>query len=303
MKDTAGHPHYRPARITCACGTIHETFSTRGDFGMKNVKVIKKGNPSGSVLLHRIATTGSGHMPVIGAHEVDEAGLQLLKDWIFSMNNTDAPVSVELAAMGSPQWALSQVLEGPRSMMFKGALRDGIKSPNAHIRGLFERFLPDAERVETLGPSVTVEKLLALKGDARRGAELFTPTGKAAACLACHFVNGSGRDFGPDLSKAGLRLQKPQIAEAVVTPSKTIATGFNAVTVTLKDGNAQMGFVVKRDADQLTLKIATGQSVPLRVSEVKSEQTLPVSLMPEGLLASFTAQEAADLLEYLAALR
>lgn len=280
-----------------------EATPTRGDFGMKNVKVIKKGDPSGSVLLHRIATTGSGHMPVIGAHEVDEAGLQLLKEWIFSMNNADAPVSVELAAMGSPQWALSQVLEGPRSMMFKGALRDGIKSPNAHIRGLFERFLPDAERVETLGPSVTVEKLLALKGDARRGAELFTPTGKAAACLACHFVNGSGRDFGPDLSKVGLRLQKPQIAEAVLSPSKTIATGFNAVTVTLKDGNAQMGFVVKRDADQLTLKIATGQAVPLRVSEVKSEQALPVSLMPEGLLASFTAQEAADLLEYLAALR
>jgi large subunit ribosomal protein L31 len=34
MKDTAGHPHYKPAKITCACGTIHETFSTRGDFGI-----------------------------------------------------------------------------------------------------------------------------------------------------------------------------------------------------------------------------------------------------------------------------
>ena len=34
MKDTANHPHYRPARITCACGAVHETFSTRGDFGI-----------------------------------------------------------------------------------------------------------------------------------------------------------------------------------------------------------------------------------------------------------------------------
>ena len=34
MKDTAGHPHYRPSKINCACGTIHETFSTRGDFGV-----------------------------------------------------------------------------------------------------------------------------------------------------------------------------------------------------------------------------------------------------------------------------
>ena len=34
MKDTVGHPHFKPARITCACGTLHQTFSTRGDFGV-----------------------------------------------------------------------------------------------------------------------------------------------------------------------------------------------------------------------------------------------------------------------------
>jgi len=34
MKETAGHPHYKPARISCACGVIHNTFSTRGDFGI-----------------------------------------------------------------------------------------------------------------------------------------------------------------------------------------------------------------------------------------------------------------------------
>ena len=230
----------------------------------------------------------------------------MLNDWIVSLNSPDAvggAANVELAPTDSPQWALGQALEGPRSAMFNAALKQGASSANAHVRGLFERFLPDSQRVETLGMSATPEKLQALVGDAKRGAELFTPTGKAATCLACHFVNGSGRDFGPDLSKVGTRLQKPQIVEAVLTPSKTIATGFNAVTVTLQDGSAQMGFVVKRDADQITLKIATGQSLPIKTSQVKSEQALPVSLMPEGLLASFTAQEAADLLEYLAALK
>jgi large subunit ribosomal protein L31 len=34
MKETAAHPHYRPAKITCACGTIYDTFSTRGDFAV-----------------------------------------------------------------------------------------------------------------------------------------------------------------------------------------------------------------------------------------------------------------------------
>jgi len=35
MKESAHHPHYRPAKITCACGAIYDTFSTRGDFGVE----------------------------------------------------------------------------------------------------------------------------------------------------------------------------------------------------------------------------------------------------------------------------
>ncbi len=35
MKDSANHPHYRPAKITCACGSIVDTFSTRGDFAVE----------------------------------------------------------------------------------------------------------------------------------------------------------------------------------------------------------------------------------------------------------------------------
>lgn len=34
MKATANHPHYQPSKITCACGTVIETFSTRGDFAI-----------------------------------------------------------------------------------------------------------------------------------------------------------------------------------------------------------------------------------------------------------------------------
>ncbi len=32
MKATANHPHYKPSTISCACGHVIETFSTRGDF-------------------------------------------------------------------------------------------------------------------------------------------------------------------------------------------------------------------------------------------------------------------------------
>ena len=35
MKDSANHPHYRPTKISCACGSIIDTFSTRGDFAVE----------------------------------------------------------------------------------------------------------------------------------------------------------------------------------------------------------------------------------------------------------------------------
>jgi large subunit ribosomal protein L31 len=35
MKETASHPHYQPTKITCACGSVFDTFSTRGDFAVE----------------------------------------------------------------------------------------------------------------------------------------------------------------------------------------------------------------------------------------------------------------------------
>ncbi|MEQ1851628.1 MAG: PQQ-dependent sugar dehydrogenase [Chthoniobacteraceae bacterium] len=278
----------------------------RGEFGMAGCRVIKPDEPLKSALLHRIATTGAGHMPVIGAREVDDKGLKLIADWILTTGNGEGKMlDVPASAPDSADAALNAVLsrDALGAERFAGMVRRAGRSPDAHIRGLFERFLPDELRIETLGASPDVGKITAKKGDARRGAELFSPTGKASTCLACHFINGSGRDFGPDLSSAGKRLTKAQLIESLLAPSKQMVQGFQPVVVTLKDGGAHTGFLLKSDADAVTLKIAAGQTVVLRRGEMKGEQALAVSLMPEGLLQSFTAQEAADLIEYLASLK
>ena len=145
--------------------------------------------------------------------------------------------------------------------------------------------------------------LLKAPGDAQRGGALLTPTGKAGACLACHFVAGNGRDFGPDLSKVGSRLSREQILESLIKPSVAIADGFGAVTLTLQDKTVHMGFVVKETPATVTMKLPTGQSVEVQKAQISSRQSLPVSLMPEGQLQAFTAQEAADLIAYLAGLK
>jgi hypothetical protein len=61
--------------------------------------------------------------------------------------------------------------------------------------------------------------------------------------------------------------------------------------------------MLNQSKQETTLKLATGQSITLPSAETLSLAPLPTSLMPEGLLQSFTAQEVADLLSHLKELR
>ncbi|MCX6849476.1 MAG: c-type cytochrome, partial [Verrucomicrobia bacterium] len=185
----------------------------------------------------------------------------------------------------------------------EAAIKAALASGDANITSLFERFLPPEQRVKTLGVNFDAKKLLAVKGDAKRGGELISMSGKLAACLACHIVNGIGRDFGPDLSKAGARLTREQILESLHKPSKNIAKGYETSLVTLKDGSVQSGFVTHSDEGAITLKLPTGQPQSIKRNQIKSQQPQPVSLMPEGLLQGLTEQEAVDVIAFLAGLK
>ena len=51
-------------------------------FGLPDAKLIVPGHPERSVLLHRISHRGEGHMPPLSTAIADEAGMQLLREWI-----------------------------------------------------------------------------------------------------------------------------------------------------------------------------------------------------------------------------
>ncbi len=311
---------------------------TRGNFGIPNASLIKGGWPAQSVLLYRLSITGSGHMPAIGARETDPIGFAALRSWILSrrpkkmpgdthppplglhdMNEmavselmvrlkdpavfdqsmqkalADVPTAMELAFALDTEWFHSPLREK--------IIQESLKRSNSIIRPLFERFLPPDQRVKTLGMNFDAKKLLAVKGDAKRGSELVSMTGKLAACFACHIVNGIGRDFGPDLSKVGSRLTREQLLESLHQPSKAVAKGYETWIITLKDDSVQTGFLIKAGDAAITLKLPTGQPQTIERAQIKSQQAQPVSLMPEGLLQSMTEQEAADVIAYLAGLK
>jgi putative heme-binding domain-containing protein len=154
-----------------------------------------------------------------------------------------------------------------------------------------------------LGANIDPAALLRVKGDPVRGAKLVAPDGKLASCQGCHFIQGQGRHFGPDLSRIGAQQSAAQILDSIIAPSKTVAPLFRTTVVELRDGTSQAGFVRARGAREILLTVPPGQSVKIKHADIAGEKTLLTSLMPEGQLQGLTPQEAADLVAYLGSLK
>ncbi len=70
-----------------------------------------------------------------------------------------------------------------------------------------------------------VRKLVAEKGDPKKGRELYLNT-KLLACATCHRMEGVGGSVGPDLSRVWDTMTLEKILESIVDPSKEIKEGF-----------------------------------------------------------------------------
>lgn len=57
-----------------------------GDLGISNAQLVAPGEPVRSVLLARMKVRGQYQMPPIGSHLVDEAGVELIGDWIANLD-------------------------------------------------------------------------------------------------------------------------------------------------------------------------------------------------------------------------
>lgn len=99
--------------------------------------------------------------------------------------------------------------------------------------------LPPGSRTRAAAASAGVEgdrppgyatALLAAGGDATAGLDIFLHH-RAAECLRCHAVNGSGGTAaGPDLSRVGDRLGLDRLVESIVEPRAVVADGFGTVS-------------------------------------------------------------------------
>ena len=106
-------------------------------------------------------------------------------------------------------------------------LAASLKLADAQVRDLFERFVPDDQRVKRLGSVIKPEQILSLKGNAERGRDLFFKSA-GLQCVNCHKINGTGSTLGPDLSQIGKKATRGQILESLLEPSKQIEPAYVA---------------------------------------------------------------------------
>jgi len=155
---------------------------------------------------------------------------------------------------------------------------------------------PTAKGAEKLPP---MEKLVAAKGNATRGKDVFV----SATCVTCHVVNGQGTGYGPELSEIGAKLPKETLYTSILYPSAGISMGFEGWIITTQDGDDLDGIIASDTADQIVLRRAGGIQTAIKKSEIKDKRQMKLSIMPENLQQQMTTQDLVDLVEYLSTLK
>jgi len=135
-------------------------------------------------------------------------------------------------------------------------------------------------------------------GNAERGKKIFFERA-SVSCVRCHTIDNVGGPVGPNLSKIGGEKTREYLLESMVSPSKTIAKGFESVVLELDDGRVVAGILRSEDAKQLQLITAEGKTLQVDKTRVV-DRNVGKSAMPEDVLKLLTPAEVRDVLEYLA---
>lgn len=306
---------------------------TQGTFEIHSAALVAPGDPYRSLLLYRMAKLGRGRMPHFGSSVVDTAGVQLIHDWIASLdasvlpkNAPQEPASVAVrqqqeqtlleAALKSgpgqaaaiqellatPSGALRALMsldrfENPAVVIAAGAAHEDVRT-----RDLFERFVPEPDRVARLGTDIRPNEILRLTGDAQRGRQLFL-TAAGLQCRNCHRAQGQGVALGPDFDGLGAKRSREELLESLIEPSKKVDPQYISYVVETGDGHVHQGLLVERSDQAIVLRTPENKQVRVAADNVEFFAPQQKSIMPEMLLRDMTAQQVADLLAYLQSLK
>jgi len=228
---------------------------------------------------------------------------------------TGSPESIQLTQKALDKgWAdpkhrklIIDAISASKHMASASKVLAALDDPDAEVRGAAERAAKamrlqkiedKTPKVGTLKPEEALAAVLTAKGDISLGEQVFT----RATCVACHTVKETEAQKGPYLGNIAQTYKRPDLAQNILDPNKTIAQGFASEMITMKDGTQQMGFITLEGATEVKLRNIAAQEFTFKTADIKERLKLPTSMMPPGLMTNFTVHEFASLLDYLESL-
>ena len=167
------------------------------------------------------------------------------------------------------------------------------KTKDESLRARAEKLFASATPGDRQKAYEDAKACLALKPAPANGREVFK-----RACAQCHRLDREGVAVGPDLFD--IRHQpKESILLHLVIPEAEINPTFTSYVCETKDGRTLTGVLVADTPANITLRQGQGLEDTIARANIVRLEASVLSLMPQELEKSMTAQELADLLAFL----
>lgn len=256
--------------------------------------------------------------------------LPKLKEWtndrvlgresILGLANYDDP--------GVPDRVLNQ---WKRDAALRPAAMDTLVSRASYAKALLDRIAKQeipreaispfhARQIQSLGDASLAKQLGEIWGEVRDTPEalkteiadwkkLLTPkviasadpakgkTTYAALCGACHKLYGEGGAIGPDLTGSD-RHNLDYLLGNIVNPNEVVPADYLLTVFTLKDGRVVSGVIPEQNEKTVTVQTPV-ERLTIPTDTIAKRESMPVSLMPEGLLKTMDETTVKDLIAYL----
>lgn len=124
-----------------------------------------------------------------------------------------------------------------------------------------------------------------------------------AGCFKCHRIDGRGGRVGPDLSRAVGTMNRIQLIQSILDPSREISPQYTSWAFVLKDGRVVTGMVVHENEGKTIVGNSDGKTIELKTADIEERTPQRVSVMPDKLTDRMTLQELRDLIAFLDAQR
>ena len=204
--------------------------------------------------------------------------------WLDKLVAGDVPADLRLDLMEAAEARVTA-----RRLRLHAPLEEKLKAIDAAARA--------AEATDPLSRSRDV----LAGGDADKGKAIFL-NNAAVYCQRCHKLAGQGGEVGPPLDGVGKQHPREYLLEAILTPSKAIAKGYESVILETADGRTVSGVLRSKDAAGYVVVQGDGKVVTVPKADVDAEKP-DKSAMPDDLHKKLSKRELRDVVEFLASLK